>query len=363
MAYTTIDDPSAYFQTALYSSTGNGANITVTNDGNSDLQPDWLWIKVRDGANNHDTFDSSRGITSKRLFPNLTNAEDSNGIDSVSSDGFTTGTSLGNINNTSGANNYVAWQWKANGGTTASNDASSTGVGTIDSVYQANTDAGFSIITYTGDGNDNASFAHGLGAIPHFHIIKRRSGTEDWAVYHHENTSNPNTDHLLLNTTDGTSDSDTRYSDAGPSSTTITLGNNAVVNANGSTYVCYAFTEKQGYSRFGNFIGNGTTDGGFVYTGFKPAWLMIKETVSGGGWGIWDNKRLPFNTGGAAIRLLANTTAADDSSNDNRIDFLSNGFKVRTSSGGFNQDATTMLYIAFAESPFTSSEGVPTTAR
>ena len=165
------------------------------------------------------------------------------------------------------------------------------------------------------------------------------------------------------NTTDATSDSDTRYSDAGPSADTISLGTNAVVNANNSTYVCYAFIEKQGYSRFGNFIGNGTTDGGFVYTGFKPAWLMIKETVSGGGWGIWDSKRQTFNSAGTVKRLLANSSNAEDVSNDNRIDFLSNGFKVRTSSGGFNQDATTMIYIAFAESPFVSSKGVPTTAR
>ena len=358
MAFTTIDDPSAYFHTQLYN--GNGSSQSITNDANAgDFQPDWLWSKSRNDGFDNITRDSSRG-NEKRLLTHSTAAEGgATGTTSFDSDGF----SLDSTNTTNkSSDNYVAWQWKANGGTTTTNDASSTSVGTIDSVYQANTDAGFSIILYTGDGNDNASFAHGLGAIPHFHIIKRRNDTEDWLVYHHENTSNPNTDHLLLNTTDATSDSDTRYSDAGPSATTITMGNNAVINADGSTYVCYAFTEKQGYSRFGNFIGNGTTDGGFVYTGFKPAWLMIKETVSGGGWGIWDNKRMSFNTQ-SVNRLLANSSNAEDASNDNRIDFLSNGFKVRTSSGSFNQDATTILYIAFAENPFVSSEGVPTTAR
>ena len=358
MAFTTIDDSSAHFQTVLHTGDGNSTQA-ITNGGNSDLQPDWIWTKQRSNAVGHNLTDSTRGA-SKALFSEGTDAEDTGGnISSFNSDGFTT-TDANRTNQDE--RTFVSWQWKANGGTTTTNDASSTSVGTIDSVYQANTDAGFSIITYTGDGNDNASFAHGLGTVPHLHIIKRRSGTEDWAVYHHENTSNPNTDHLLLNTTDGTSDSDTRYSDAGPSSTTITLGNNAVVNANGSTYVCYAFTEKQGYSRFGHYIGNNSTDGAFVYTGFKPAWLMIKEVVSGGGWYILDNKRHSSNTQ-AVLRLKADANTADDSSNDNRIDFLSNGFKIRTSDNNINQDATNNLYIAFAENPFVSSTGTPTTAR
>jgi hypothetical protein len=254
MAYTSIDDPSEYFQVEIYTDGDASTDDTTsqTFDGNSDLQPDWIWIKQRSGTENHYLGNSS--IANKFLNSDRTDSESTNisGKElTYNSDGFAFAGSDSTWNGSSST--YVAWQWKANGGTTTTNDASATSVGTIDSVYQANTDAGFSIITYTGDGNDNASFAHGLGAIPHFHIIKRRSGTEDWVVYHHENTSNPNTDHLLLNTTDATSDSDTRYSDAGPSATTITMGNNAVINGSGSTYVCYAFTEKQGYSRFGHY--------------------------------------------------------------------------------------------------------------
>ncbi len=359
MAYTTIDDPSEYFQTALWS--GSGSGQAITNGGNSDLQPDWAWIKKRAGgsARSHQLYDSTRGVT-KLLHSDATDAEQtqSQGLTAFGSDGFTVGTDDG-VNGSGGT--YVAWQWKANGGTTTTNDASATSVGTIDSVYQANTDAGFSIITYTGDGNDNASFAHGLGAVPNFHIIKRRSGTEDWVVYHHENTSDPNTDHLLLNTPDATSDSDTRYSDAGPSATTITLGNNAVVNANGSTYVCYAFTEKQGYSRFGHYTGNGNSDGPFVYTGFKPAWIMQKNTQGSTNWNIHDNKRSTINT--VDDILMANATDAEGAVGGKSIDFLSNGFKLRGSDNETNDNGDVHIYMAFAESPFVSSEGVPTTAR
>ena len=335
MAYTTIDDPSVYFQTALYASTGNGANITVTNDGNSDLQPDWLWIKVRDGTNNHDTFDSSRGITSKRLFPNLTNAENDSGIDSVSSDGFTTGTSIGNINNTSGANTYVAWQWKANGGTTASNTD-----GSITSTVQANTTAGFSIVTYTGNGSSGATIGHGLGAVPSMFIIKRRSGTEDWVVYHHKNTSAPETDHLLLNTTDATSDSDTRFNDTAPTSSLITMGNNAVINASGSTYVGYCFAEKQGYSKFGSYTGNANADGPFIYTGFKPTWLLIRNTKAGEGWMLHDAKVDEEGGNGTAgnpreRRFQINETQAEVGTTT-AFDFVSNGFKLRTDTGSHN---------------------------
>ena len=382
MAFTSIDDPSVYFQTALWSG-DNADTRNITNDGNSDLQPDWVWIKCRNTAGNgfsHNVWDTSSGVSSSintGLFPDVTDQEGGGdsitttaqlgGVSAMLSDGFTVkeGSSSDDaryVNENS--RTYVAWQWKANGGTTTTNDASATSVGTIDSVYQANTDAGFSIITYTGDGNDNASFAHGLGAIPHFHIIKRRSGTEDWVVYHHENTSNPNTDHLLLNTTDATSDSDTRYSDAGPSATTITMGNNAVINGNGSTYVCYAFTEKQGYSRFGHYTGNGLEPGGpFVYTGFKPAWIIIHaSSESGQAWFIVDNKRDPDNI--AVAKLASNTNSTESAAvGDNNLDFLSNGFTIRTQDDAMNKNGVTFLYAAFAENPFVSSEGVPVTAR
>ena len=359
MAYTTIDDPSKYFQTALYASTGNGANITVTNDGNSDLQPDWLWIKVRDGANNHDTFDSSRGITSKRLFPNLNNAEDSNGIESVSSDGFTTGTSIGNINNTSGANNYVAWQWKANGGTTTTNDASSTGVGSIDSVYQANTTAGLSIVTWTGTGSA-ATIAHGLGATPQVVILKSRDNAHDWFVAHNSMHSTPWEKYLRLHETGAVAD-DVIWNDTAPTSTVFSVGSYDSTNGNNVKLVAYCFAEKQGYSKFGGYTGNGNANGTFVYTGFKPAWILVKRTDSTNGWFLMDNKRSPFNLTNDYLR--PNASDAEGEAANSVWDTLSNGFKLRGSGADVNADGSLFVYMAFAESPFVSSEGVPTTAR
>ena len=359
MAYTTIDDPSAYFQTKIY--TGNGGALAVTNDGNSDLQPDWAWFKKRGAAEGHALVDTNRGID-RFLASNSTAVEqhqpttgntDADDIASFDTDGFTFSGGGGAYNQSS--NTYVAWQWKANGGTTASNTD-----GSITSTVQANTTAGFSIVTYTGNGSSGATIGHGLGAVPSMFIIKRRSGTEDWVVYHHKNTSAPETDHLLLNTTDATSDSDTRFNDTAPTSTLITMGNNAVINASGSTYVGYAFTPIQGYSKFGSYTGNGSTDGAFVYLGFKPAFVLIRATDVDE-WRIYDHKRAnAFNV--INVRLKAHTNAAE-SQDDNECDFLSNGVKFRSNSGGVNSSGQAYIYMAFAESPFVSSEGVPTTAR
>ena len=355
MAYTTIDDPSAYFQTVLYSSDGGGGSITVTNDGNSDLQPDWLWIKVRNGTNNHNTFDTSRGIAN-RLKPNTTDAEDGSSGVSVSSDGFATGTSLGDINNTSGANNYVAWQWKANGGTTTSVSASgAVNAGT----HQANTTAGFSIVTYTGEDNSGDTVTHGLGAVPHFIIIKNRDNSSNWVVYHHKNTSAPETDHLLLNVQNATSDSNNIFSDTAPTSTVFTVGTNGDTG-DADAYVAYCFTEIQGYSKFGSYTGNGNADGPFIYTGFKPAFFIVKRTdASGENFVLRDNKVSPINPVNAYV--VANDSRAE--ANHYAVDLLSNGFKVRTSESGHNHNGGTYIYMAFAEHPFVSSEGVPTTAR
>ena len=366
MAYTSINDPSEYFQTTLY--TGTGSGLSVTNSGNSNLKPDWVWVKDRGATNDHKITDSSRLNGSSqptRTLESNTDAaeyddsgEGSDATTSFNTDGFTVGTN-GNYN--TDGNTYVAWQWKANGGT-ATATVSESGNNPAN-VRQTNTDAGFSIITYTGTGAVG-TIAHGLGVVPEMIIVKNRGRQKDWCVYHHNVASDPQTDKIELNLSGPVSDDGAVWNDTAPSSSVFTVGpSDERTNANDDTYVAYVFAEKQGYSRFGNYIGNGTTDGGFVYTGFKPAWLMVKEIVNGGGWGIWDNKRLPFNTAGTAIRLLANTNAADDASNDNRIDFLSNGFKVRTSSGSFNQNATTMIYMAFAESPFVSSTGTPGTAR
>jgi hypothetical protein len=358
MAYTTIDDPSAYFHTQLYTGNGtaigSGGNVITNNANSGDFKPDWTWHKVRSTANDHQIYDSSRGVKI-RLNTNATNSDFTlnEGLQSFDTNGFTVGSDNG-VNQSS--QTFVAWQWKANGGTTASNTD-----GTITSTVQANTTAGFSIVTYTGNGSTGATIGHGLGAVPSMFIIKRRSGTEDWVVYHHKNTSAPETDHLLLNLTDATADSDTRFNDTAPTSTLITMGNNAVINASGSTYVGYAFAEKQGYSKFGSYTGNGNADGPFIYTGFKPAWLMIKKTNNTSQWVIHDTTRQEFNM--QTRFLQANQTIAESTSSAADLDILSNGFKLRSSDDAQNGTGDTYIYMAFAESPFVSSEGVPTTAR
>ena len=350
MAYTTIDDPSAHFQTALYTS-GTGASITVTNDGNSDLQPDWLWIKVRNGTNNHNTFDTSRGIAN-RLKPNTTDAEDGSSGVSVNSDGFATGTNLGDINNTGGANNYVAWQWKANGGTTSSNSD-----GSITSTVQANTTAGFSIITYTGTGS-NATIGHGLGSAPTMVIVKNRSSAEHWMVGHHKN-SNGFQSSVFLNLTAGKDTDAVYFNNTAPTSTVISIGTNDKINHASENHVMYAFAEKQGYSKFGSYTGNANANGPFVYTGFAPAWVMVKNIASAIGWVIQDNTRSSTNPRNK--RLFANITDAEATDTD--FDFLSNGFKLRNSGNTPNKSGEVYIYMAFAEHPFVSSEGVPVTAR
>jgi len=356
MSYTNgLDDPSAYFHTQLY--TGTGSTNAITNDGNSDLQPDFIWLKDRSTTNGHAVQDTSRGITNV-LFTNGTDYENqytNTVVDSVQSDGFTVST---NANSNTNTNNYVAWQWKANGGTTSSNTD-----GDITSTVQVNTTAGFSIVTYTGNGSTGATIGHGLGVVPNWIIIKSRSIANDWTIYHSANTSAPETDFLILQGTDATSDSNTRWNDTAPTSTLITLGNNAGVNGSGSTYVGYAFAEKQGYSKFGSYTGNGNADGPFIYTGFKPAWVMFKKTSGADGWGIFDNKRGYQNATNPLDAYLQPNNSNAESAESDSIDFLSNGFKWRISSGFRNESGSTYIYMAFAEHPFVSSEGVPTTAR
>ena len=349
MAYTTIDDPSAYFQTALYTS-GTGASITVTNDGNSDLQPDWIWIKVRNGANDHNMFDSSRSNFAERQWSNLASASDSVVSVSANSDGFATGTGYGDINNTSGANNYVAWQWKANGGTTASNTD-----GSITSTVQANTTAGFSIVTYTGTATGGATIGHGLGVAPKVVITKTRAIADNWLVYH---AGIGATKYLTLNTTGAAATSSGAWNDTAPSSSVVTLGSFDNSNDNDSM-VAYCFAEIQGYSKFGSYTGNNNANGTFVYTGFKPALLILKNTDDAVDWYIFDNKRDTDNV----VQNIMHPNKSDAASDSAVCDFLSNGFKFRTADNAWNGNGDNYIYMAFAEHPFVSSEGVPTTAR
>ncbi len=352
MAYTDIDDPSAYFHTQLY--TGNATARSITNDANAgDFKPDWVWIKVRNNANNHRLFDSSRGAT-KDLISNSDSAEstDATRLTSFNTNGFSIGT---NAEVNSNTHNIVSWQWKANGGTTASNTD-----GDRTSTVQANTDAGFSIVTWESTGG-NESVGHGLGVAPAWFITKNRSASSHWKVYHHKNTSAPQTDNVSLNKTDYTQDDAAAWNDTAPTSTTFTVGTDAGSGgSNTNNMVAYCFAEKQGYSKFGSYIGNGNANGTFVYTGFKPAYVMVKRTSGTGSWVIHDSARAGFsNPTDEYVYGQATNVEATDIPHD----FLSNGFKMRATYDDTNGSGSTYIYMAFADSPFVSSQGVPTTAR
>ena len=269
MSYTNgLDDPSAHFQTLLW--TGNSTDgRALTNDGNSDLQPDWVWLKNRNAGYNHFLQDSSRGNT--KVINSDSNATEStytNMVESFDTNGFTVGFDGGQVPNFNG-NTFVGWQWKANGGTTSTDTTSS-----ITSTVQVNSDAGFSIVTYTGDGTTTGGFGHGLGVAPKVVFVKRRNTAADWAVYHKDIGA---ANFLKLSTTEAQQSGVWQGID--PSSTRVTVYQGGFVNGNGDDYVAYCFAEKQGYSKFGKYVGNGSTNGSFIYTGFKPAWVMAKKVV------------------------------------------------------------------------------------
>jgi len=357
MAYTNIDDPSAHFQVTLYTGDGND-NKQVTNDGNSDLKPDWVWYKDRTQGESHAAFDSTRGAT-KRLQPNNSNDESTETatLKSFTTDGFTVGTSS-SVNNGSNPDQYVAWQWKANGGTTSSNSD-----GDITSTVQANTTAGFSIMTYSGTTGDVHTIGHGLGVTPQVWIVKQRSGNgefKDWFFWHHQMAASNIVDNrvMFLNSA-GNPDT---YTGINALTTSTIRVKSSTTAQNGDTFVAYAFAEKQGYSKFGKYVGNGNANGAFVYTGFKPAWIMLKITSgTTAGWYIWDTKRETFNPNNQYLNAVE--ADAEQSASTFDIDFLSNGFKLRNSNAGLNGSANSYIYMAFAENPFTTSTGIPTTAR
>ena len=334
MAYTDIDDPSAFFQTKIY--TGNGANNrALTFDGNSDLQPNWLWIKNRSESQSHALFDSVRGAT-KRLGSNSTGAEstENTNLDSFDSNGFTVDSELIVNGN---ADNMVAWGWKE----------SAT--------------AGFDIVAYTGNATGGRTVAHSLSAVPAMMIVKNRAASIKWAVYHKNNTAAPGTDHLKLNATDASEDDDSTWNDTAPTSSVFSLGGSTSTNGDGTAYIAYLFAEKKGYSKFGSYKGNGNANGAFVYTGFKPAFVMTKPSSKTGEWFMIDNKRDPSNY--VRRRLKANGNAAENTDDNQDFDILSNGFKPRRSAGDWNSSGDTFIYMAFAENPFVTSTGVPATAR
>ena len=360
MAYTSIDDPSEYFQTTLY--TGNASSRSITNTGNSDLQPDWVWLKKRNEAQNHTVYDSTRGV-SKILFPDGTDAEATSPsvLTAFNSDGFSlSADALGNDNN----DTYVAWQWKCNGGTTTSVSA-----GTVDSnsttacVRQVNTTAGFSIITYTADADGETFLEHGLGTAPYWVIVKDRGNAESWQVGHLSNTGTASFYNFLeLDGNGASSANSNRWLNTAPTANLINIGGGNSVGGNGRNYVLYAFAPRKGYSQFGRWKGNGDVDGPFSYTGFAPRWLMVKNASGSGHWKINDTARDFNSTYGNDASLNADENVAEYTSASLNVDFLSNGFKIKSADGEINADGSIYVYMAFAEHPFVSSEGVPVTA-
>ena len=350
MAYTNIDDPSAYFQTKIY--TGDGQNNrAITYDGNSDMQPDFLWFKLRSTTGNHILLDSSRG-SSKYIRSNNDAAESTTDtlLKSFDSDGFTVGDNASTNYNTY---TLVSWGWKANGGTTASNTD-----GSLTSTVQANQDAGFSIVTFTGNGTDGATVGHGLGVVPAMVLFKcRDTGNTDLRTYHQSISP---TNAVSLNSGGAEYSASSRFGGTF-TSTLLKVENDTGVNRNTSPMIAYCWAEKQGYSKFGSYVGNGNADGAFVYTGFKPAFVITKVTDDARDWRMWDAARDTFNV--VEKYLTPNTTGTEGTTSTLNIDFLSNGFKLRGNHVSTNQSGKTFIYMAFAENPFVTSTGTPTTAR
>ena len=482
MAYTTVNDPSAHFQTTLY--TGNGTSQDITNTGNSNLRPDWLWIKQRSGAagvSSHVVKDSNRGVT-KELYPNANSAEGTSSlIDELLTDGFSINNTANDHYNYNGAL-YVAWQWAAGGaaptktykvvvvsdsgnkyrfrnsadnatfaasavtldlqeggtytfdvsdntvdshpfviGTSANSNEYSTGVtykldgvtktysqytsgfsaattrqliitvaasaptlyywcsvhsgmggqintnsefgstnfdGSILTKVSANTTAGFSIVTYTGNATSGATIGHGLGSVPKAVFTKTRAISDNWLTYH---ASLGATKYMTLNTTSAPSTNAGGWNDTTPTSTVVTLGSFDNVNDN-DTMVAYCFSEVKGYSKFGSYTANGNADGAFTYTGFRPAWLMIKCTSHTGEWFMVDTTRELIQPVGDKY-LEANSTTNESSNAGKDIDILSNGFKNRAVTGFHNDPGRTYAYYAFAEAPMVASNNIVGLAR
>ena len=348
MAYITFH-PKDYFNTVLY--TGNGSDAHgITGVG---FQPDWVWTKIRSGADNHGLYDVVRGVN-KNLQTNSNYAEQSYStlLQSFDSDGFTIGTN-GEINGNSST--FVSWNWRA-----GNSQGSSNTDGSINTTYTSvNTTAGFSIVQWTGNGSDGATIAHGLGAVPKMVIVKSSSNSENWNVYHEDITSADN-GNLYLNSSNAYAASGgNRWARSSISSSVFGLGSDGTTNGNGQTYIAYCFAEKTGYSKFGKYTGNGNADGPFVYTGFKPAMIIFKITSSTGDWRIFDSKRDTFNVADAILYPSATNAEGTEIS----ADFLSNGFKIRSSSSSYNTSGGTYIYMAFAEEPLVSSNNIPATAR
>ena len=349
MAYTSINKPSDYFNTKLY--TGNDTGQSITGVG---FQPDFLWIRNRlNSGRTARAIDSVRGV-GKLLNIAGTADEDTQAdtVTSFDSDGFSLGADSSEYGVNDDTGSHVAWSWKA--GTSFTNDASVTGIGSIDSSGSVSDASGFSIVSYTGTGSAG-TIKHGLSAAPNFMIVKNRDAARSWNVYFGDST-----DYMYLNDTAAAADYNEIWNDTTPTTSVFSVGTDNGVNQSGEKYIAYIFADVKGYSKVGgSYTGNGNADGPFIYTGFAPSFVMVKASSTTGNWTMFDNKRSPFNF--VDNHLYANTNAAEQTASAGYIDFLSNGFKKTDTFN--NASGQTYIYMAFAEHPFVSSTGTPTTAR
>ena len=331
--YTTIDNPELYFQCKIF--TGNAGTLAVTLDGSENMSPNMVWIKPREtGSFGTKVWDTVRGATNY-IETNGNGAEGTglSGVDSFDSDGFTLGSYGGSNPDGTGT---VAWCWKE----------SAT--------------AGFDIVAYTGN-DSNRNISHNLSSVPKFIIIKPRDQTDNWRVYHKGVDSSAEDYHLQLNENGARSDNATMFNDTAPTSSVFTVGTNSGINGDSNTFIAYVFSEKQGFSKFTNYKGNGNADGPFIWTGFRPALVVTKKSSDEGDWIIYDNKRDVDNL--VHGRILLNDPAAEYTEDSHGLDFLSNGFKIRTSDQSWNESGETFVCMAFAEQPFVNSNKVPCNAR
>jgi hypothetical protein len=349
-----INKPSEHFNTKLYTGTASASGDTqaVTGVG---FQPDWVWIKNRDGAYQHVLYDVVRGVNKEvRSAQNIAEVDSgTNGyLSAFDSDGFTTtrGTNTGNHVNVSGTG-FVSWNWKA-GGTASSNTD-----GSITSSASVNTTAGFSVITYTGTGSA-ATVGHGLGVAPSMIIVKNRDSAENWGVWH---TGIDADEYLGLNQTGAKATNTAIWNNTLPTSSVFSVGNNARTGTS-DDFIAYCFTEKKGYSKFGSYVGNNSADGTFVYTGFSPAYVLVKNTSAVAHWMVQDNRRSDANGDNPANKRMPLSDAIAEQT-DSPIDLLSNGFKIRSTGSYTNDSGNIYVYMAFAEQPLVGTNNIPCTAR
>jgi hypothetical protein len=339
----TIVQGNKYMDATLY--TGTGASLNVTNTAG--FKPDFVWCKARSQAYSNYLYDSVRGTgTGASLISDATAVEGAGSTNANLTSFNTNGFSLGTTSGTNGMNGsgvtMVGWQWQAGQGSSSSNTN-----GSITSTVSVNASAGFSVVTYTGTGV-NATVGHGLGVAPKFVIVKNRSAVSDWLVWH---TTFAGTDYILLDATNAKATAANVWNSTIPTSNVISVGTNGGTNGSANNYVAYCWAAIPGFSAFGSYTGNGSTDGPFVFTNFQPTFVMCKRTDGISNWNIVDNKRPNYNPENEI--LLANDSSAALTSYP--VDFLSNGFKMRNTEGGFNTSGGTYIYAAFAENPFRNS--------